>query len=64
MSEKNILARKAYWAAMSPEEKSARMRKIALGRQKKLTFKQKRDHAMKMVAARRAVKKSSPPLHG
>ncbi len=54
MSEKNVAARKAYWASMTEEERSAKMRALATGRQKKMTFKQKRDHALKMVAARKA----------
>jgi hypothetical protein len=52
MSEKNAAARKSYWENLSPEERSNRMRAIATSRQKKMTFKQKRDHALKMVAAR------------
>lgn len=61
MSEKNTAARKAYWASLTDEERSERMRKLAVGRQKKMTFKQKRDHALKMVAARK-VKKSIPVI--
>lgn len=56
MSEKHSAARKAYWASMSPEEKILRMRSIAQSRQKKMSFKQRRDHALKMVAARRKKK--------
>ena len=52
MSEKNSLARKAYWERMTIEEKAQRMSSIAKKKQKNLTFKQKRDHAMKMVNAR------------
>lgn len=37
---------------MTKEERSHRMREIALKKQKGMTFKQKRDHSMKMVAAR------------
>lgn len=53
MSDKNIAARKAYWASLTDQERSERMRKLAVSRQKKMTFKQKRDHALKMVAARK-----------
>lgn len=53
MSEAHKAARKAYWAAMTPEQKANRMRAIAITRQKNLTFKQKRDHALKMVEARK-----------
>ena len=53
MSLKNAEGRKGYWARMDPEERSARMRAIAIARQKKMTFKQKRDHALKMVEGRR-----------
>lgn len=56
MSEKVSLARKAYWASMDPAKRSQRMRAIATSRQKKMSFKQKRDHALKMVLARRAKK--------
>lgn len=52
MSEKNKLARKSYWASIPPEERSRRMREIAIKRQKGLSFKQKREHALKMRAAR------------
>ncbi len=51
-TEKQTAARKAYWARMTPEQRSERMRKIAIKKQSLLTFKQKRDHALKMVAAR------------
>lgn len=51
-TEKQTASRKAYWARMTPEQRSERMRKIAITKQSKLTFKQKRDHALKMVAAR------------
>ena len=60
MSENHVLGRKKYWASLSPEQRSARMADIAQKRQKKLTFKQKRDHALKMVAARNA--KKTPPV--
>ena len=53
MTEKNSLARKTYWERMTVEQKSERMRSIAKKKQKNLTFKQKRDHALKMVAARK-----------
>lgn len=53
MSEKNVAARKAYWASITPEERSARGSAMATKKQQKMTFKQKRDHALKMVAARR-----------
>ena len=53
MSEKNASARKAYWDRMSPEERTARMAAIARTRQSKMTFKQKRDHALRMVEGRR-----------
>lgn len=56
MSEKNVTARKSYWANMDPVEKSRRMREIAKKRQSGMTFKEKRDHAMKMVKARQAKK--------
>ena len=56
MTEKNTLARKTYWAEMDPDVRSKRMREIAKKKQSKLTFKQKRDHAMKMVEARRKKK--------
>jgi hypothetical protein len=52
MSEKQVIARKSYWATLSPEVRSARMSLVAKAKQKKLTFKQRRDHAMRMVAAR------------
>ena len=58
MSEKSSSARKSYWANLSPEERSIRMSSIAKSRQKKMTYKQKRDHALKMVAARTANKKA------
>jgi hypothetical protein len=45
-------ARKEYWASMTPEQRSARMREIAKKKQAKLTYKEKRAHALKMVAAR------------
>ena len=56
MSENHTLGRKKYWASMTPEQRSLRMADIAKKRQKKLTFKQKRDHALKMVKAREAKK--------
>lgn len=58
-TEAQTASRKAYWARMTPEQRSARMRAIALTKQKKLTFKQKRDHALKMVEARRANKRAA-----
>lgn len=54
MSEANKAARKAYWAAMTPEERTNRMRKVAVTKQKGMTFKQKRAHALMMVARRKA----------
>jgi len=56
--EKIQSARQSYWAKMTPQERSQRMRAIALKKQAGLTFKQKRAHALKMVAARRKAKKS------
>lgn len=53
MSEAHTKARKSYWSNLPQEEKSKRMREIARKRQKGMTFKQKRDHALKMVQARR-----------
>lgn len=57
MSEKLSLARKAYWEAMDPEIKSARMRDMASKKQKNMSFKQRYDHSMKMVEARRSKRK-------
>lgn len=56
MSEKHTIARQNYWASFTAEERSARMKEIAKKRQKAMTFKEKRDHALKMVAARMAKK--------
>lgn len=53
MSEKNSLARKAYWESQSPEKRSLRASNIAKKKQSLLTFKQKRDHALKMVEGRK-----------
>jgi hypothetical protein len=64
MSEKHTIARKTYWSKMSKEEKSRRMRAIALTRQKNMTFAQRREHSLKMVQARLAKqnkKLSTPP---
>jgi hypothetical protein len=52
MSEKHTAARIKYYADMDPQERSARMAAMAHTRQSKLTFKQRRDNAMKMVEAR------------
>lgn len=54
MSEANKLARQKYWASMTPQQRTERMRKVAVSKQKKLSFKEKRKHALMMVAARRA----------
>ena len=56
MSERHTAARQTYWRNMDPLTKSQRMRDLALIRQKQMTKKQKRDHALKMVAARKAKK--------
>lgn len=50
--EKVVSARKAYWATMTKQERSQRMRDIAKKKQANLTYKQKREHALMMVAAR------------
>jgi hypothetical protein len=54
MSDKHSIASKARWAGVSKEERSARMRAIAITRQAGLNKKQKRDNAMRMVLARKA----------
>lgn len=53
MTIKNTQARKAYWASMTPQQRSERMRAIAVSRQKKMSFKAKRKHALKMVEAKK-----------
>ena len=53
MTQKNTQARKDYWAAMTPEEKTLRMRAIAIKKQKLLTFGERSALAKKMVAAKR-----------
>lgn len=45
-------ARKAYWSTLTPEQRSERMRKLAISKNKKMTTKEKRDLALKMVRAR------------
>jgi hypothetical protein len=52
MSENHISARKKYWATISEEDRSNRMRELAFKKNKALTFKQKRDHSLKMLAAK------------
>lgn len=54
MTQKNSDARKAYWASITPEERSARLKKVAQTKQKNMTFKQRRTHALLMVAGRKA----------
>lgn len=50
-------ARKKYWASLSPEEKTKRGRLMAIAKAKKMTPKERLEHAMMMVRARR---KKSP----
>lgn len=45
-------ARKAYWSTLTPKQRSERMRKLAISKNKKMTTKEKRDLALKMVRAR------------
>jgi hypothetical protein len=52
MSDKHSIASKARWAGVSKEDRSARMRAIAITRQAGLNKKQKRDNAMRMVQAK------------
>lgn len=53
MSEKHLAARAEYWASVPKEERVALMREVAKKKQSKMTFEQKRAHALKMVEARR-----------
>lgn len=53
MSEKHKAARKAYWASIPKEERIKKMIALASGKQKKMTFTERRAHALVMVAARR-----------
>jgi len=53
MSEKHLAARAEYWASVPKENRAALMREVAKKKQSKLTFAQKRAHALKMVEARR-----------
>jgi len=46
-------AKKRYWSKISPEERSNRMRIIATIKNKKMTPKERIDHALKMVRARK-----------
>ena len=55
VNEKISIARKNYWNAMTVEERSNRMRDIAKKKNAKMTFKQRREHALMMVAARRKI---------
>lgn len=54
MTQANSEARKKYWASITPEERSARLKKVAQTKQKNMTFKQRRKHALLMVAGRKA----------
>jgi len=47
-------ARKDYWASISPLERSSRMRKIAIERQKKYTPEERKQLSIRMVEAKRA----------
>ncbi len=47
-------ARKEYWASIPPQERSNRMRAIAIARQKKYTPEQRKEISMKMIAAKKA----------
>lgn len=58
MSEKNVNARKDYWAKMDPVEKTRRMRDIAKKRQSSMTFQERRLHSLKMVKARQEKKRA------
>lgn len=58
MTQKNSDARKAYWSTITPEERSARLKKVAQTKQKNMTFKQRRKHALLMVAARKRLLKA------
>jgi len=57
MTQANSEARKKYWASMTQEERTARAKTLAKQGQKKLTFAERRAHALRMVAARRAKQK-------
>ena len=46
-------ARIKYWLSVSKEDRIKRARKMAFAKNKKMTPEQKREHAMKMVRARR-----------
>lgn len=46
-------ARRAYWATLTPEERSARLRKVATIKARNMTPEQRRAHAMVMVAGRK-----------
>lgn len=52
MSEKNSIARKLRWSKISPEERSIMMSNLAKIKAKKMTTKQRKDHALMMVASR------------
>ncbi len=45
-------ARRAYWATQTPEQRRVRMSKMAHAKNKKMTTKQRREHALMMVKAR------------
>lgn len=51
-SPNSAIGLKAYWATISPEERSARARKAALARSAQMTLRQKKKHSELMIAAK------------
>ncbi len=45
-------ARKLYWSTIPKEERSQRARKLAIAKNKKMTKKEKSEHALMMLKAR------------
>lgn len=53
MSEKNIKARKLYWSKLSPEERSERMRAIALKKYKGMPMEDRKAIGKNLALARK-----------
>jgi len=57
MGKKNVLARKAYWATMSAETKSARMRDIAKKHYDNLSPEKRTEIGKRLLNARKKSQK-------
>lgn len=62
MSEAHSLARKAFWASLTPEQRKARASHAAKTKQKKMTFQERRLHGIKMRKAKLNKRGIIPPI--